>query len=84
MAGIGAPELLILIFVLPIPVAIVVFASSFRRRAKRFGYESTRAYLRAAPRSDGEKRDAVDLALKGIATCLLVDSVAAGRLTWFS
>jgi hypothetical protein len=69
--GIGVPELLILGLVLSIPVAIVAFASSFRRRAKRFGYASTRAYLRAAPRSDVEKRDAVDLALKGLASCLL-------------
>jgi hypothetical protein len=67
----GVPELLILFLVVPIPVGIVVFATSFRRRAKQFGYASARAYLRATPRSDGEKRDAVDLALKGIASCLL-------------
>ena len=53
------------------PVAIVVFAVLVGRRARRFGYESTRAYLRAAPRSDAEKRDAVDLALKGLASCML-------------
>ncbi len=69
--GIGVPELLILGLVLSIPVAIVAFAASFRRRARKFGYVSTRAYLRAAPRSDVEKRDAVDLALKGLASCLL-------------
>jgi hypothetical protein len=27
--------------------------------------------LRAAPRSDAEKRDAVDLALKGLACCVI-------------
>jgi hypothetical protein len=42
-----------------------------RRRAKRFGYASTRAYLRAAPRSDAEKRDAADLALRGLVCCAL-------------
>jgi hypothetical protein len=34
-------------------------------------YPSTRAYLRAAPRSDAEKRDAADLALKGFVCCVL-------------
>ena len=29
------------------------------------------AYLRAAPQSDAEKRDAVDLALKGLVICIL-------------
>jgi hypothetical protein len=67
----GIPELLILGVVAIVPVAIVIFAALVRRRAKRFGYESTRAYLRAAPRSDAEKQDAVDLALKGLAACLL-------------
>lgn len=41
------------------------------RRARRFGYRSTRAYLRAAPRSDAEKADAADLALKGLVFCVL-------------
>jgi hypothetical protein len=54
-----------------VPVAIVVFAALVRRRARRFGYGSMRAYLRAAPRSDEEKQDAVDLALKGLSYCLL-------------
>lgn len=73
MAGfiIGVPELLILGVLGIVPVAIVVFAVLVGRRARRFGYESTRAYLRAAPRSDAEKRDAVDLALKGLASCVL-------------
>ena len=42
-----------------------------RARAKRFNYPSTGAYLRAAPRSDAERRDAADLALKGAVFCLL-------------
>lgn len=69
--AIGVPELLILGVVAVVPVAIVVFAALVRRRARRFGYGSMRAYLRAAPRSDAEKQDAVDLALKGLSYCLL-------------
>ncbi len=42
-----------------------------RRKARRAGYPSLTAYLRAAPRTDDERRDAVDLALKGTALCLL-------------
>jgi hypothetical protein len=49
------------------PVLFVLFG----RRAKRFGYASTGAYLRAAPRSDAEKRDAADLALRGLVFCAL-------------
>ena len=54
-----------------VPVAIVLFAALVRRRAKQFGYASTGAYLRAAPRSDAEKRDAADLVLKGLVFCML-------------
>ncbi len=43
----------------------------YRRQARRAGYASLGAYLRATPRSDEEKRDAVDLALKGLVVCLL-------------
>ena len=42
-----------------------------RRNARLAGYGSLGAYLRAAPRTDAEKRDAVDLALKGVVLCLL-------------
>jgi hypothetical protein len=69
--GIGVPEILIFGLVASVPIAIVVFATRVRRRARRFGYGSTRAYLRAAPRSDAEKRDAVDLALMGLIFCML-------------
>lgn len=68
---IGIPELLILGAVAVVPVAIARFAVLVARRAKRFGYPSAGAYLRAAPRSDAEKRDAADLALKGLAFCVL-------------
>jgi hypothetical protein len=64
---IGVPEL----FILAPAGGLVLFWVSFGRRARRFGYASTRAYLRAAPRSDVEKRDAADLALKGLVCCVL-------------
>ena len=72
---IGVPELMILGFVaLPVLATVaglVWFWMKLRRRAKRFGYPTTRAYLRAIPQSDDEKRDAADLALKGLVGCVL-------------
>lgn len=72
--GIGIPDLIFLVFlgaVAIVPVAIVMLGLVVRRRAKRLGYPSSGAYLRAAPRSDEEKRDAADLALKGLVFCVL-------------
>ena len=73
--GLSVPELLILVpvllmLVVPFVAAIAVIRMS-RRRARRFGYGSTLAYLRAAPRTDAERRDAADLAMKGLVLCLL-------------
>jgi hypothetical protein len=65
--AIGVPELLILLPLL-LPVGFVV---GFVRRAKRLGYPSVRAYLRAIPRTDVEKHDAVNLAMKGLVVALL-------------
>jgi hypothetical protein len=42
-----------------------------RRVARACGYWSFSAYLRAAPKTDEEKRAAADLALKGLVICLL-------------
>src|SRR4030095_2485182 len=74
-AMIGIPELIIIgVIALPVIIGLVgiwLFWVSFPRRAKRFGSPGTLAYLRAAPRSDDEKRDAADLALKGVVCCLL-------------
>jgi hypothetical protein len=50
---------------------IVTLLSRHRHNARLAGYPSLGAYLRAAPRTDEEKRDAVDLALKGLVICLL-------------
>jgi hypothetical protein len=72
--GIGIPDLFmlgILIAVIATPVGIVMFGVMVWQRTRRFGYASTGAYLRAAPRSDEEKRDAADLALRGLAFCIL-------------
>jgi hypothetical protein len=71
----GIPELLILSLILgPVVLGVgglVLYRVLLGRRAKRFGYASTGAYLRTAPRSDAEKRDATDLALKGLVFCVL-------------
>lgn len=73
--SLGVPELLILVvFVLPVVVTIALVVwllRSQRRRALAAGYPSLSAYLRATPQTDQEKRDATDLALKGLAVCLL-------------
>ena len=65
--AIGIPELIILLPLL-LPVGFIV---RFVRRAKRLGYPSVRAYLRAIPRTDDEKHDAVNLAMKGLVVALL-------------
>jgi hypothetical protein len=67
VSPIGIPELLVLS---PILLA-VPFVFMLKRRSKRFGYPSARAYLSAAPRSDAEKRDAADLALRGVVFAML-------------
>ena len=73
--GVGIPELIFLAVILFVPVVgllmISVMILAAGKRAKRLGYASTREYLRAAPRTDVEKRDAVDMALKGLALCVL-------------
>ena len=68
----GVPELILIcgLFLLPLLIVSMTFIS-FGRRAKRLGYESTRTYLRAVPRSDAERRDAADLAVRGLALCML-------------
>ena len=72
---IGIPELIILMiiggpFILGLG-GLLLYRAVLPKRAKRFGYPTTGAYLRAAPRSDEEKRDAADLALRGLVCCLL-------------
>jgi hypothetical protein len=52
-------------------VAVFVLWDHQVRKASEGGYPSLVAYLRAAPRTDAEKRDAADLALKGLVLCML-------------
>ena len=67
----GVPELILILVVLVGPIAAALLWLFSGRRVKRFGYRSTREYLRAVPRTDDERRDAADLALKGLVFCLL-------------
>jgi len=69
----GIASLLTLIILLVVVATIIALAVAVRglhRRARRGGFGSIGAYLRAVPRSDEEKQDAVDLSLKGLALCL--------------
>lgn len=49
----------------------VFYGWYYGARARRFGYSTRRAYIRAVPRSDEERREAVDQALKGLAVCFV-------------
>lgn len=74
MLGIGVPELIILSLLLLFLAAIAIAVRLLwrqGRKARAYGYPSLSAYLRAAPRTDAERRDAADLALKGLVICLL-------------
>jgi hypothetical protein len=67
----GIVEVFFLAVLATIVGATLWFVATVGRRARHFGYPSTRAYLRAAPQSDAEKRDAVDMTMKGAVFCLL-------------
>ena len=63
---------LVLVVTLAVFAAIMIFiVRRLRRNAAAAGYPSVGAYLRAVPRNDEEKRQAVDLALKGVVLCVL-------------
>ena len=66
----GIPVVIVTLTLLALVLGIVLLGS-VSRRARRFGYPSRAAYLRAAPRTDAEKRDAVDFTLRGVAFCIL-------------
>ena len=53
-----------------IMIALLV-RGKLKRDAARAGYDSVSAYLKSPPRTDREKRDAIDLAMKGLVTCLI-------------
>ncbi len=62
--------LLVLLVTLAVSAAIVIFVvRRVRKNAVAAGYPGVGAYLRAVPRNDEEKRQAVDLALKGVILC---------------
>jgi hypothetical protein len=52
-------------------VVVWLFLRNIRSKAKQMEYTSLRSYLQAIPRNDFEKLDAVELAVKGVALCLL-------------
>lgn len=43
----------------------------YRQSARAKGYASLTDYLRATPRTDAEKREAVDMAMQGVVLCVL-------------
>jgi hypothetical protein len=53
----------IAVFVVPIWI--------WRSRVRRRGYPGVMAYLRELPRTEEEKLDAVELALKGVVLCII-------------
>jgi hypothetical protein len=67
----------LLAFLIPVLFIVVTLVVGYRvlrnqrRKARERGYPSLGAYLRAVPRTDEERRDAADLALKGLVICFL-------------
>ena len=57
--------------VIVIPAIVITYRTYYGNRAFRFGYKSRSEYMQAVPRTDDEKRDAVDQACKGLVICLL-------------
>jgi hypothetical protein len=64
-----------LICILVVLTVIIIIVATYRtyygNRAFRFGYASRAEYFKAVPRTEDEKRDAVDQACKGTVICLL-------------
>lgn len=60
-----------LVIVLTAAVFAAFYGWYYGNRARRFGYSTRWAYIRAVPRTDPEKHEAVDQALKGLAVCFL-------------
>lgn len=66
--GLSAIAILLTVALIALLVGVL---NAYRRQAREAGYTSLREYLRAAPRTEQEKRDAVDLALRGLVICAL-------------
>jgi len=60
---------LVLLFFLFIWSLIAVWRT--RQKAERAGYRGIGEYMRAAPRTDSEKKEAVSMMMRGLALCLL-------------
>lgn len=52
-------------------VFIVRAVQGYRQSAANQGYATLGDYLRAAPRTDAEKREAVEMAMQGVVLCVL-------------
>ena len=48
----------------------LLLLARWRRCARRAGYPDLRSYLRDTPRTDAEKRTAIEMTLKGLVLCL--------------
>ena len=59
------------VFLIIVIAVAVKFQKSLRRKALEAGHPTFFAYMRAVPRSDNEKMDAVDLTLKGLVISFL-------------
>ena len=69
----GIPELFVILVIVGFPLLGLGVAYGLlpMRRIQQLGYSSRIEYLRAIPRSDAERKDAADLALRGLVICIL-------------
>jgi uncharacterized membrane protein len=69
----GIPELFVITVLVGFPLIGLGIAHLMlsHRRIAQFGHTSRWEYLQAVPRSDAEKKDAADLALRGLVLCIL-------------
>ena len=61
----------ILLILLSVLVWSLVAMGRSRQRARRAGFKGIRDYMLAVPRNDREKREAVNMAFRGLALCLI-------------
>lgn len=64
-------SLIVLVSIAAVIAVIALYRAYYNRRVARFGYASRSEYFKAVPRTDDEKREAVDQALKGFVICLV-------------
>jgi hypothetical protein len=62
---------LIMLILLIVLVWSLIALSRTRQRARQAGFKGISDYMRAVPRNDREKREAVNMAFRGLALCLL-------------